>query len=252
MTMGTTATFIKSRSSKTPKVGEWNINYKDALALAKKEGKIIVCCWSNGDACGYCTALEKCMMDKEFTNWMKTSDAYFVFQYSGDKDKGKTLHDLIYSGTGLKYYPGLRIMLFDKKTTSKKIIDQCIEGNKLRNSKTGTAGAKAIVANLKAIFAKKPADATPEPTPAPTVACKVRLNEKLTVAQVNKILDSIEKNEGYCPCQAGKSEDTKCHCKDFRENKGIGEPCICKIFVKQKATLAAPKKKLAAKKKAKK
>ena len=68
----------------------------------------------------------------------------------------------------------------------------------------------------------------------------------------NKILDAIEKNGGYCPCQAGKSEDTKCHCKDFKENKKIGEPCICKIFVKQKLTLAATKKKLAAKKKVKK
>lgn len=249
--MGTTSTFIKSRSSKTPKVGEWNINYKDALAKAKKEGKIIVCCWSNGDACGYCVNLEKCFMDKEFTNWMKTADAYFVFQYSGDKDKGQTVHDLVYKNTGLKYYPGLRIMYYDAK--GKKVLDKCIEGNTLRSNKTGTAGAKAVVTNFKKIFSLKPADVTPEPTPAPdTTPCKVRLNEAITTAQVNKILDAIEKNGGYCPCQAGKSEDTKCHCKDFKENKKIGEPCICKIFVKQKITLAAPKKKLAAKKKVKK
>ena len=62
---------------------------------------------------------------------------------------------------------------------------------------------------------------------------KIRLNEKLTVAKINKVLDAIDKNEGYCPCQF-KTEDTKCHCKDFIENKKIGEPCICKIYVKQK------------------
>lgn len=30
--MGTTSDFVKLRSSKTPKVGEWNINYATALA----------------------------------------------------------------------------------------------------------------------------------------------------------------------------------------------------------------------------
>lgn len=30
--MGTTSDFVKLRSSKTPKVGEWNINYAMALA----------------------------------------------------------------------------------------------------------------------------------------------------------------------------------------------------------------------------
>lgn len=35
-------------------------------------------------------------------------------------------------------------------------------------------------------------------------------------------------------CQAGKTTETKCHCKDFKENKKIGEPCLCNIHVKQK------------------
>lgn len=62
---------------------------------------------------------------------------------------------------------------------------------------------------------------------------KIRLNEKLTVKKVNAVLDAIDANDGYCPCQV-MSEDTKCHCRDFLENKKIGEPCICKIYVKQK------------------
>lgn len=60
--MGTTSDFLKLRSANAPKTGEWNINYKDALAKAKKEGKFIVAVWSNGDACGYCINAEKCMM----------------------------------------------------------------------------------------------------------------------------------------------------------------------------------------------
>ena len=64
---------------------------------------------------------------------------------------------------------------------------------------------------------------------------KIRLNEKLTVKKVNAVLDAIDTNDGYCPCQI-QSEDTKCHCKDFLENKKTGEPCICKIYIKQKPT----------------
>ena len=62
---------------------------------------------------------------------------------------------------------------------------------------------------------------------------KIRFNEKLTVKKVNAILDAIDKNGGYCPCQM-QCPESKCHCKDFLENKGIGEPCICNIYVKQK------------------
>ena len=231
--MGTTETFLKLRSSGTPKTGEWNINYDKALSLAKQEGKFIVTCWSNGDACGFCVATEKCMMESAFKDWQKKSGAYFVFQYSGDKDKGKTLKDWIYKKTGNKMYPGFRITIYDAKGNI--AYDVPIEGNTLRNSKTGAAGAKAMVENLNAIFAKKP-DVTPIPTPTPTPVkeeYKVRFNEKITTKQVNKILDEIDKNGGYCPCQA-KSASTKCHCSDFLNNKKIGEPCIRKIYVKMK------------------
>lgn len=71
---------------------------------------------------------------------------------------------------------------------------------------------------------------------------KIRLNEKLTVKKVNAVLDAIDANDGYCPCQA-KSEDTKCHCRDFLENKKIGEPCICKVYVKQPVKTAGKSRK---------
>ena len=231
--MGTTSDFVKLRSKGTPKVGEWNINYKDALAAAKKEGRLIVCCWSNGDKCGYCVALEKVFMTAEFKNWMKSQNAYFVFQYSGDKDNGQTLHDLIYKNTKLKYYPGVRVMYYDQ--TGKLVCDYPIEGNKLRGNKAGIAGANQVIAHLEDFFRTKPAVKTAT-TPTVTkdkVDYKIRFNEKLTVKKVNAILDAIDKNGGYCPCQI-QCPESKCHCKDFLENKGIGEPCICNIYVKQK------------------
>lgn len=61
---------------------------------------------------------------------------------------------------------------------------------------------------------------------------KTRLNEELTTKQVNAVLDAIDANDGYCPCQP-RSATTKCNCSDFKKRKGIGEPCICKIYVKQ-------------------
>ena len=234
--MGITANFLKLRSTGIPKTGEWNKDYGKALELAKKNGKYIVTCWSNGDACSYCTAAETCMMDKVFTDWMKTADAYFVFQYSGDSDKGKTLHDWIFNGTGVKTYPGYRITLYDAK--GKVVKNKAIDGNTLRARKIKSYGATEMVTNLKTILADKPASSGGSTTPAKptetTQKYKVRFNEKLTVKKVNTILDSIDKNNGYCPCQV-KSAKTKCHCEDFVNNKKIGEPCICKIYVKQKA-----------------
>lgn len=231
--MGTTSDFVKLRSTKTPKVGEWNKDYAAALTKAKKEGKFIVTLWTNGDACGYCVAAEKCMLTSTFKKWMAKQDAYFVFQYSGDKDKGKTLHDWIYSKTGLKYYPGFRVTLYDAK--GKVVFDKAIEGNVLRINKTGASGAKVMTDTLDKYFKNKPAqtEPTPEPAQESTEEYKVRLNESLTTAQINKVLDAIDKADGYCPCQP-KDKDTKCHCVDFVKNKKIGEPCICKIYVKQK------------------
>ena len=231
--MGTTANFTKLRSSGTPKVGEWNINYAQTLDLAKRGGKWLICCWSNGDKCGNCVTLEKIFMTTEFKDWLKKQDAYFVFQYSGDKDKGKVVHDLIYKETDLKLYPGLRIQLFDK--SGKVVRDYSIDGNHLRGGKSGVNGAKIVTKFFDEVFSEteKSLNGTKTKTMVKELPFKIRFNEKLTVKKVNAILDAIANNDGYCPCQAGQTDETKCHCKDFIENKKIGEPCICKIFVKQ-------------------
>ena len=41
----------------------------------------------------------------------------------------------------------------------------------------------------------------------------------------------IKSNGGYCPCSLIKNEDTKCMCKEFREQES-GE-CHCGRFVKK-------------------
>lgn len=52
------------------------------------------------------------------------------------------------------------------------------------------------------------------------------------------IQEAIEKNGGYCPCRAAKTEDTKCMCKEFRDQIEAGTPGTChcglyEIHVKQ-------------------
>ena len=48
---------------------------------------------------------------------------------------------------------------------------------------------------------------------------------------VDKLLDALDKNNGYCPCKLEKNNDTKCMCKEFREQKeGY---CHCGLYIKE-------------------
>lgn len=40
---------------------------------------------------------------------------------------------------------------------------------------------------------------------------------------------AVKDNEGYCPCRAEKTADTKCMCKWFRESKEEGF-CHCGLY----------------------
>ena len=50
---------------------------------------------------------------------------------------------------------------------------------------------------------------------------------------VDKILDALDKNNGYCPCKLEKNNDTKCMCKEFREMIDNGEigMCHCGLYI---------------------
>lgn len=41
----------------------------------------------------------------------------------------------------------------------------------------------------------------------------------------------VAANDGYCPCAIERNEDTKCICKEFREQESEG-PCHCGRYMK--------------------
>lgn len=50
---------------------------------------------------------------------------------------------------------------------------------------------------------------------------------------VKEIREKIKENDGHCPCALQKNRDTKCMCKEFREqidNKISGE-CHCGLYI---------------------
>ena len=58
---------------------------------------------------------------------------------------------------------------------------------------------------------------------------KIRLNENADI--VKTVKEGLEAKGGYCPCRVGKSEDIKCMCKEFRDQKEPG-PCHCGRYEK--------------------
>ena len=47
---------------------------------------------------------------------------------------------------------------------------------------------------------------------------------------VELIRQTLKQNGGYCPCALFKNEDTKCMCKDFKEQEeGV---CHCGLYIK--------------------
>ena len=54
------------------------------------------------------------------------------------------------------------------------------------------------------------------------------------IVEVNpRVKIMVDLNGGYCPCTVVKNEDTKCMCKEFKEQTEPGE-CHCGRFLKVK------------------
>lgn len=47
----------------------------------------------------------------------------------------------------------------------------------------------------------------------------------------SEVLAAIKANKGYCPCRLVKTADTKCMCKEFRDQTTEGA-CHCGAYVK--------------------
>ncbi len=63
----------------------------------------------------------------------------------------------------------------------------------------------------------------------------VKLNPDKEVVRVIK--EGLKKKGGYCPCIIEKSEDTRCMCKEFREqikNPDFEGFCHCMLYYKSK------------------
>ena len=63
----------------------------------------------------------------------------------------------------------------------------------------------------------------------------IRLNEDKEIVKVVK--EGLKKRGGYCPCRREDSEDTKCICREFREQ--MNDPdfegyCHCMLYYKSK------------------
>jgi hypothetical protein len=64
---------------------------------------------------------------------------------------------------------------------------------------------------------------------------KIRYNDNEEIVKIVK--EGLRKRGGYCPCITKKSKDTKCMCKQFREQ--IQDPdfegyCGCLLYYKEK------------------
>lgn len=59
---------------------------------------------------------------------------------------------------------------------------------------------------------------------------KIKINSDKKL--VEEIRRQLKENDNYCPCRLQKTPDTKCMCKEFREQED-GE-CHCGLYVKVK------------------
>ena len=49
---------------------------------------------------------------------------------------------------------------------------------------------------------------------------------------VKEVTEALKECEGYCPCKLIKNPNTKCMCKQFREQTTPG-PCDCGLYIKE-------------------
>ncbi len=57
----------------------------------------------------------------------------------------------------------------------------------------------------------------------------IKLSEDIELVQ--EIRKKLKENDNYCPCKVDRTEENKCMCKEFREQKK-GE-CHCGLYVKE-------------------
>ena len=81
---------------------------------------------------------------------------------------------------------------------------------------------------------RKPQEETTTPIQRGKIM-KITLNPDQEVVQM--IREGLKRTGGYCPCRAQRTEDTRCMCKEFRDQ--IDDPeyegfCHCRLYYKEK------------------
>lgn len=66
-------------------------------------------------------------------------------------------------------------------------------------------------------------------TPGKVDILKIKMNPDLE--KQNSVRKAVKDNDGYCPCKLEKTPDTKCMCKEFRDQTTEGY-CHCGLFYK--------------------
>lgn len=64
---------------------------------------------------------------------------------------------------------------------------------------------------------------------------KIKLNEDRTI--VKTVKEGLKRTGGYCPCKIEKNVDTKCMCKEFKEqikDENFEGYCHCLLYYKIK------------------
>lgn len=59
----------------------------------------------------------------------------------------------------------------------------------------------------------------------------MKITQNPNKEEVNYIKGKIKENDGYCPCQLEKNENTKCICKNFLNQVESGW-CHCGLYYK--------------------
>ena len=65
----------------------------------------------------------------------------------------------------------------------------------------------------------------------------MKITQNLDKDFVKQMLKALKENSNYCPCKIEKTKDTKCMCKEFRDQ--IRDPefegfCHCMLYYKEK------------------
>lgn len=59
----------------------------------------------------------------------------------------------------------------------------------------------------------------------------MRIRETKDAEYAKEVKQKIRENDGYCPCAVSKTPDTKCMCRDFREQEN--GMCYCGLYIKE-------------------